>query len=113
MVLSHMRRENIGYPATKAVKSTGEEVPRGQSLRARLLIVELQPGEVNRRALSASQCAGSQGAFAAAMGAYVTWIAFRFEQLQDSLHQRVAELRQQFHASIPSHARLPAALAEL
>jgi hypothetical protein len=74
----------------------------------------LQPGEVNRTALSASQRAGAQGAFAAAMGAYVNWIASRFEQLQDSLHHRVAELRRQFQqASMPSHARLPASLAEL
>jgi hypothetical protein len=106
-VLSHAR------PPRGLILATGEEVPHGQSLRPRLVIVELLPGEVNRKALSDSQYAGGQGAFATAMAAYISWIACRFEQRQEFLRNRVAELRQQFHASLPSHARLPAALAEL
>ena len=40
------------HPPRGLVLATGEEVPRGQSIRARLLIVELRPAEVDRSRLS-------------------------------------------------------------
>src|SRR5262249_54434917 len=42
-------------PPRGCVLSTGEDVPRGQSLRARLLVLEVAPGEVNWERLSACQ----------------------------------------------------------
>jgi hypothetical protein len=101
-------------PPRALILATGEEVPSGHSLRARLLVLELQPGEVDRTALSACQHAAREGTFAAAMAAYLTWIAGRFEQLQENLHDRIAELRTQFlDESVPTHRRLPTMLAEL
>jgi hypothetical protein len=55
-------------PPRALLLATGEEVPRGQSLRARMLIVELRPGEVDRSLLSQCQNAARQGQLAAAMG---------------------------------------------
>jgi hypothetical protein len=101
-------------PPRALMLATGEEVPPGHSLRARLLIVELRPGEVDRAALCRCQVAGQQGKLAAAMGGYVAWIAGRYEELQERLHSRVNELRSLAHASsLPVHARLPTTLAEL
>jgi hypothetical protein len=94
------------------VLATGEQVPRGQSLRARMLIVELRPTEVNRVVLSACQNAARQGQLAAAMGAFLSWMAERYEEVQQRLQTRVRELRSLVLPSA-SHARLPAALAEL
>ena len=101
-------------PPRALMLATGEEVPPGHSLRARLLIVELRPGEVDRAALGRCQVAGQQGKLAAAMDGYVAWIAGRYEELRERLHSRVNKLRSPTHASsIPVHARLPTTLAEL
>lgn len=94
------------------VLATGEQVPRGQSLRARMLIVELRPTEVDRLLLSQCQNAARQGQLAAAMGAFLSWIAVHYEELQQRLQTRVRELRSQGLACT-AHARLPTALAEL
>jgi hypothetical protein len=99
-------------PPRALVLATGEEVPRGRSLRARLLIVELRPGEVDRSVLSACQTAASRGELAGAMAGFVSWIAERYEDLQRHLLTRVRELRGR---ALPpgSHPRLPTTLAEL
>ena len=94
------------------VLATGEEVPRGQSLRARMLIVELRPAEVDRALLTECQSAARQGQLAVAMAAFLSWIAGQYEQLQRRLQTRVRELRNRVLPFV-SHARLPAALAEL
>ena len=101
-------------PPRALILATGEEVPRGHSLRARLLMLDMNPGDVNRGVLSECQCAGQQGQFAAAMGAYLVWIAGRYEELQKSLRARASELRSLAdNGSKPVHARLPTTLAEL
>jgi hypothetical protein len=99
-------------PSRALVLATGEEVPPGPSIRARLVIVEVGSGEVDRATLSECQRAGHAGQFSAAMGAYLMWIAGRYEELQERLQIRVRELRSQ---GLPRtvHARLPSALAEL
>ena len=78
----------------------------------RMLIVELQPAEVGRCLLSECQNAARQGQLAAAMGAFLSWIAERYEELQQRLQARTRELRNQY-LLYRSHARLPTALAEL
>jgi len=94
------------------VLATGEEVPRGQSLRARMLIVELRPAEVDRALLTECQGSARQGQLAVAMAAFLSWIAGQYEELQRRLLTRVRELRNRVLPFV-SHARLPAALAEL
>lgn len=94
------------------VLGTGEEVPPGQSIRARLLIVEVGPGDVERAALSACQRAGQQGLLASAMGAFVAWLAGHYEEMQGRLQTRLLEIRSQGQRGA-RHARTPAAVAEL
>jgi Domain of unknown function (DUF3854)/Domain of unknown function (DUF927) len=55
------------------ILSTGEEVPRGQSLRARLLIVEVSPDDVDWERLADCQSDAAQGRYAQAMAAYLQW----------------------------------------
>jgi hypothetical protein len=95
------------------VLATGEEVPRGESLRARLLIVELAPGEVDRAALSESQAEAQQGQLASALGAFLSWISRRYEEVQQQLDSRVRQLRNQGQRATKTHARLPSAVAQL
>ena len=57
-------------PPRALVLATGEQVPEGRSLRARMLIVETQPGDVNLALLSELQESGREGQLAGAMSAY-------------------------------------------
>jgi len=112
--MSSQRRLSGSRSPRALILATGEEVPRGHSLRARLLIVDVKPRDVDRGVLSECQRAANEGLFAAAMGAYLVWIAARHEQLQEWLRERVAELRSRAQRdSALVHARLPTTLAEL
>jgi hypothetical protein len=106
-------RLSASQPPRALLLATGEEVPRGQSLRGRMLIIEVVQGDLNLAALSECQAAAEQGQLAAAMGAYLTWIASGYEELKGRLKTRVQELlRQQIHRGA-AHARLPVTMAEL
>jgi hypothetical protein len=92
--------------------ATGEDVPGGPSIRARLLIIAVAPGDVDLSTLSECQRAGNEGQLAAAMGAYVGWMAGSYEELQQRLWRRALEIRSQGRGC-QIHARLPAAVAQL
>jgi hypothetical protein len=100
------------HPPRALLLATGEEVPQGQSIRARLLIVEVALGEVDRATLSECQRSGEHGHLAGSMGAFVSWIGGRHDELQQRLQTRSREIRGQGRGRA-IHARLPAALAEL
>jgi len=83
-------------------------VPQGHSLRARLLILNINPGGVDQRLLSVCQRTANGGLFATAMGAYIEWTAKRYEQ-----QRRLVSRRGRAHKdSALIHPRLPTMLAE-
>ena len=94
------------------VLATGEQVPQGQSIRARLLVLEVASGDIDVTRISECQEAGRQGLFAEAMGGYLRWLASRYEGVLECLRARVKELRNQGEGR-QVHARLPSVLAEL
>ena len=61
---------------------------------------------------SECQRAGEDGHLATSMGAFLGWIAGRYEELQQRLRTRSLEIRGQGRGRTV-HARLPGALAEL
>ncbi len=96
-------------PPRSLILATGEEVPRGHSLRARLLILNINPGDVDQRSLSVCQRVADGGLFASAMGAYLEWTANRYEQQR----QLVGRRSRAYKDSALIHPRLPTMLAEL
>lgn len=98
-------------PPRGLLLATGEEVPRGQSLRARLLAVELHAGEVDRTVLEECQNSGRSGLLATAMGAFLSWLAGRYDQVRRDHLDRVRELRREYSGA--AHSRLPGAVANL
>src|SRR5947209_1407112 len=72
-------------PPRALLLATGEEVPQGPSIRARLVIAEVSLGEVDRRMLGACQRAGEDGLLARAIGAFLSWIAGRYDEMQQRL----------------------------
>lgn len=91
---------------------TGEEISRGQSIRARLLILELSQGEINLAKLAACQKDAMEGRYVVAMVGFVQWIAGRYEELQSALIRRADELRVKSLEGA-AHARTPGIVANL
>ncbi len=91
---------------------TGEDIPNGQSLRARMLIIEVSPGDMNWDKLSHCQADGANGLYALAMAEFIQWLASRYESARSGLKEELAELRAKAHQS-GMHKRIPELVANL
>jgi hypothetical protein len=102
-------------PPRAQVLSTGEDVPPGESLRARLTIASVDAGAVDLAALTKAQRLAAAGVYELAMAGYVRWLAGR----QDADPGYAAGLRQQIAdrraalAGTAEHLRVPEAAAGL
>src|SRR5262249_41006031 len=94
------------------IVSSGEVVPRGQSLRARLFILQLPSGAVDWERMSGCQQDAAEGRYAAAFAAYVQWLAPRLDEGRPGLPARRAPLPEQATAS-GQHRRTPSIAANL
>jgi len=101
------------FPPRCMILSTGEDVPHGQSLRARLAIVEVSPGDVDRKVLTPLQRDAAVGIFAWAMAGYVRWLADRIETLRETAGDELARLRERAWRLNSAHARTPDVVAHL
>jgi hypothetical protein len=68
---------------------TGETLPRGHSLRTRMLVLEL-PGPIARD-LDAHKRQAAAGLYASAMAAYVAWLAPQLDQVRGELRELVLQ----------------------
>ena len=91
------------YYSRGFVLSSGEDIPRGQSLRARLCIVEVKPGEVDKEVLTYLQQAGSDGLLAQSMAGFIRWLAPRMDEFKEMLPDKVRAYRKD--AERYSHSR--------
>ena len=91
--------------------ATGEDIPRGQSLRGRLLILEFTAETVNLSALTTVQQHAANGRLAEAAGCFCQWLAPRIPALKKQLPARLHHLRTEIVAT--AHSRHPDTLAEL
>jgi hypothetical protein len=92
------------------IVATGEDVPKGHSLRARMVIVDVKKGEIDKEKLSNLQAAAADGRLAQAMAGYVAWIARQADDLPKRLSARCIELRTTIKGD---HARTADNLASL
>ena len=72
-------------PPRGLILSTGEEIPRGHSIRARLLLLELSKGAICPDKLTECQTDAASGLYAQAMGGFIRWIAESYEQTSGTL----------------------------
>ncbi len=116
-----MRRDGslaAGKSPRGLILSTGEDVPRGQSIRARLLIVDVGSGDFGppppepNEFLSRRQREASQGRYAEAMVAYLQWLAPRMSIIRERIGDERTEIRD-VAAAEGQHARTPTAVADL
>jgi len=99
-------------PPRGLVLSTGEEVPRGHSLRARMLVVEVGPHDVDFQVLTQAQKAGDEGLYAAAMVGYLKWLAPRYERFQQTMRAELNSIRDKASTE-GQHRRTPSIVADL
>ena len=92
--------------------STGEEIPRGQSLQARLWVTDFAEGEVDFEKLKLCADDASRGLLSAAMSAYLQWVAARRDSIEKDLRRCVKAYRDAA-ARHGQHAKTPQMVAEL
>jgi uncharacterized protein DUF927 len=94
------------------ILSSGEDIPRGQSTRARMLVIELGPEDLDFERLSQCQRDARKGIYAAAFAGYLQWLAPRYGRVRAQLPKELAELREEA-ASSAAHKRTPEIIANL
>jgi hypothetical protein len=99
-------------PPRALILSTGEDIPRGQSVRARLLILELPKGGIKAGDLTECQRDAHSGLYAEAMGGFVRWLAGRYEEARAAFDRKVAAHRASALGNL-AHARTPEIVANL
>lgn len=99
-------------PPRGLILATGEDVPRGHSITARLGVVAVQRGDVKLPRLSECQRDAAAGRYAGAMAGFVAWLAPRYAEVRAGLDAERVELRDRFVGQFP-HARTPDIIANL
>lgn len=89
------------------ILSTGEDIPEGHSVRARMLILELSPGDIESAKLTAAQA--QRPAFAQAMSNWIHWLSKG--NWRPLLEERAKFYRDQNLGM--GHSRTPAIIGEL
>jgi hypothetical protein len=95
------------------LSSSGEDLPTGRSLRARLWIVELSPKAMNLAVLTECQGYAREGRFAESMAGYLQWLARHREALGEELPGLYERLRNTAPEELREHNRIPANYAAL
>jgi hypothetical protein len=105
-------------PPRGLILSTGEDTPRGQSLRARLLVLDITPGDFGPQppdlnpTLSVCQRDATTGLYAKALAGFIRWLASQLDAIRGRLRAELAELRDQARGD-GQHARTPGIVADL
>lgn len=103
-------------PPRAQIAATGEDVPPGESLRARLTVAEVDAGAVDVGKLTEAQQHAADGAYELAMAGYVRYLAARLDadpDHTDRLRQDIADRRTELAGTLSGHARVPEATAGL
>src|SRR5205823_11552060 len=99
-------------PPRGLIVSTGEDLPRGQSLRSRVLVVEVGRSDVDWGRLTDCQAHAGAGRLAQALAGFLRWMAGRYETTQDQFQTLLPKLRARAAAS-GAHRRTPEIVANL
>ncbi|MBP7748479.1 MAG: DUF927 domain-containing protein [Phycisphaerae bacterium] len=99
-------------PPRGMILSTGEDVPRGHSIRARTIVLEITAGDVDPERLTAAQADAVGALYALALAGYIRWLAPRYGEVLKSLPGEVAALRVKA-TQANQHRRTPEIVADL
>lgn len=105
--LTDLASPQTTYYPRGLILSTGEDVPEGHSIRARMLICEIEPGTIKPKSLSHAQAARPH--YPQAMADWVQWLASEDRHCE---HRSVATKVRDRHIEV-GHTRTPSMLGEL
>ena len=101
-------------PPRGLILSTGEDIPKGHSIKARTLILELEPNTLNWQRVTEAQKLAASGVYASAMSGFIGWLAADYpgrvatfktdhatyrNQLQSTGHKRTVDAGAQLLAT--------------
>ena len=86
-------KQRAAYHPRGLVLATGEDIPRGASLRARLALVELSVADIDNAILSFLQESARSGALERAMGGFLAWLAPNMGEWRTRLPERLRGFR--------------------
>jgi hypothetical protein len=105
-------------PPRGLVLCTGEDIPRGQSLCARVFFQNVSPGDLGPQppapnpTLTACQRDANAGKYAQALAGFLRWLAPQYGAVRARIQAEAAELRDRALAD-GQHARTPAIVGSL
>lgn len=105
-------RQPAAHPPLGLVISTGEDTPRGHSIQARMLVLELPTKTLDWVKLTECQNDAEAGLYAKAMAAFIQWLAPRFEGIGDRISKQSQALCDNLTSDI-GHRRTPRIVADL
>jgi hypothetical protein len=100
-----------GRPPRGLILSTGEETPGGESLGARIFVIEVQRGTINAAPLTERQRDASEGIYAGCMSSFLKWLAPKREGVLNEMQNRLPTMR--VPADLVGHPRTPGVVADL
>lgn len=103
-------------PPRGLILSTGEDIPHGQSLRARTLIREVVREALDWPAITKAQTIARQGVYAQAMAAFLQWLAIgdRIKTLRATAPGDLSRWREEWTTrGLSGHKRNASTLAQL
>jgi hypothetical protein len=102
--------------ATKAprglILSTGEDIPRGQSLRARIFALELSQDSLDWQRVTECQRFADSGMYSQVLSAFLCWLAAHYADVSERRIDKFVELREQAAGS-EQHRKTPEIVANL
>jgi hypothetical protein len=99
-------------PSRALLMCTGELVPRGQSLRARMLVCEVGPGQVDQQRLTTAQADAAAGTYSLLMSAWIAHVGPNLEAHKAALRSKTVARRPTIAAGM-GHGRTIDAICEL
>ena len=97
-------------PPRGLIISTGEDIPTGQSVRARLFTLELSGDDLKWNNVTACQSDAEKGLYEIATFGFIRWLAPRCEELKKKLAGELRQLRSKATQS-DMHKRTPEIIA--
>jgi hypothetical protein len=99
-------------PPRALILSTGEDIPRGHSVRARLLILELAKGNIDAANLGKCQADARDGLYCTCLAGFIRWVAGRYDETRAAFARKLGQYRAKALLSA-AHARTPEIIASL
>jgi hypothetical protein len=94
------------------IVSTGEDRPRGQSIQARLCILEVARGDISQPRLTACQRDATAGLYAQAMAGFLGWLAPQYDAIRAEVQDTAMRFRELTYRD-QQHRRTASIAAEL